>query len=87
MSIYETCEKIKGLMITTGCNLIVGEDLNGNTYCNLDDCYIKKGVALDGTHGRGKDLIDAIGDYLEFVNGKTIVVHPSGKNRKEIYVM
>ena len=87
MSIYEACETIKGLMLTTGCNLIVGETTNGNMYCHLDDCYIKKGVALDGSPGKGRDLIDAIADYLELVKGKTIVVHPSGKNRKEIYVM
>ena len=87
MSIYEACETIKGLMVTAGCNLIVCEDVNGNMYCHLDDCYIKNGVALDGTPGRGRDLIDAIGSYLELVKGKAIVVHPSGKNRKEIYVM
>ena len=87
MSIYETCEIIRGLMVTTGCNLIIGETTKGDVYCHLDDCYIKNGVALDGSPGKGKDLIDAIGDYLELVKGRTLVVHPSSSNRKEIYVM
>ena len=87
MSIYEACEIIRGLMVTTGCNLIVGGTTNGDMYCHLDDCYIKNGVALDGSPGKGKDLIDAIGDYLGLVKGRTLVVHPSSNNRKEIYVM
>ena len=87
MSIYEACEIMKGLMLTTGCNLIVGETASGNMYCHLDDCYIKDGVALDGSPGKGKDLIDSVADYLDLVKGKTLVVHPSSKDRKEIYVM
>ena len=80
-------EKIRDLMVATGVNLIVGVDVHGKWYCHLEDSYISMGWALNGESGRGETFLDAIQDYIETIRGKTLIIHPSGNNRKEIYIM
>ena len=87
MKLMEICEAIKNLMNTTGCNLIVGSDINNNFYCKLEDCYIAENSVLNGDCGRGKTIEDAMEEYLALIRGRKLVIHPSGKNRKEMFVI
>lgn len=87
MRLIEICETMKNLINTTGCNLTVGIDINNNFYCHLEDCYINENGVLNGDCGRGKELADAMEKYLTLIRGKKLVIHPSGKNRKEMFVI
>ena len=86
MELMEICETIKNLIRETGCNLTVGQDINDNFYCHLEDCYIGENGVLNGECGRGKTLEDAMRSYLRIIKGRKIVIHPSAKNRREIFI-
>lgn len=78
---------LRALIKATGKPLVVDVDINDKIFCYQNDVYTKDGVALMGTVGRDTYLMHAISNYLDNLVGKTLVINPTGENRKEILVM
>ena len=51
---------------------------------HFESAYVKDGCFLCGEFGRGDTVEEAAADYIKKLEGKTIVVEPSSKNRREI---
>ena len=80
--------EIKNLIKETGCNLTVGVDAKGHTYCFLEDCYISKGISISGEQGIGETVSEAIVDYMRILKNNILIVHPgSERYRREIFIM
>lgn len=78
---------LRALIKATGKPLVVDVDINDKIFCYQNDVYTKDGNALEGTVGRDTYLMHAISNYLDNLAGKTLVINPTGENRKEILVM
>lgn len=68
----------------TNIDLEVFRIINDRTAVCFKDTYVKDGCLLVGEFGRGDTVEEAAADYIEKLQGKTIVVNPSSKNRREI---
>lgn len=45
--------------------------------------WVKDGIFLSGTSGKGKTFSEACEDYLKKIRGKTLVFNPHGGDYKE----
>lgn len=55
-------------------------------YAEFENAEVKIGVCLHGYYGNGQSPEEAISDYIDRIEGHTLVVNAAGKDRKEIYV-
>lgn len=49
--------------------------------------WVKDGLFLQGTSGRGKTFSEACEDYLKKMRGKTLVFNPNSDYKEEIIVL
>lgn len=49
--------------------------------------YVKDGIIISSTFGRGQTFNEAINDYYRQIKGKTLVFNPDKENRCEVRVI
>lgn len=67
-----------------GIDLRISEIINGKIAVHFESTYVKDDCFLVGEFGRGDTVEEAASDYIRRLEGKTIVVEPSSKNKREI---
>ena len=80
----------KGLvdkLLETGKDLVIGKDIEGNTTVCFEYGYIKEGIVLIGSCGRGKTFGEAVVDYCRQISGKTLVFDYPGGKRETIKIL
>lgn len=68
----------------TGIDLCISKIVTGKIAVHFESTYVKDGCFLCGEFGLGDTVEEAAADYIKKLEGKTIVVEPSYKNRREI---
>ena len=73
-------------LLNTEYFLVVFKMVNGKIGVHFENCEVKDGCFLIGTFGRGSTFEEACEDYLERIQGQTLVFNVFG-NRKEVVLI
>ena len=73
-------------LLNTENSLVVFKMINGKIGVHFENCEVKDGCFLIGTFGRGNTFEEACENYLEQIQGKTLVFNTYG-NRKEVVLI
>ena len=73
-------------LLRTENSLVVFKMINGKIGVHFENCEVKDGCFLIGTFGRGSTFEEACEDYLERIQGQTLVFNVFG-NRKEVVLI
>ena len=73
-------------LLNTEYSLVVFKMVNGKIGVHFENCEVKDGCFLIGTFGRGNTFEEACENYLEQIQGKTLVFNTYG-NRKEVVLI
>lgn len=73
-------------LLRTENYLTVFKMINGKIGVHFENCEVKDGCFLIGTFGRGNTFEEACENYLEQIQGKTLVFNIYG-NRKEVVLI
>ena len=73
-------------LLRTENSLTVFKMINEKIGVHFENCEVKDGYFLIGTFGRGNTFEEACEDYLERIQGQTLVFNIFG-NRKEVVLI
>ena len=73
-------------LLNTEYSLVVFKMVNGKIGVHFENCEVKDGCFLIGAFGRGNTFEEACENYLEQIQGKTLVFNIYG-NRKEVVLI
>lgn len=73
-------------LLNTEYALVVFKMVNGKIGVHFENCDVKDGCFLIGAFGRGNTFEEACENYLEQIQGKTLVFNAFG-NRKEVVLI
>lgn len=73
-------------LLNTEYSLVVFKMVNGKIGVHFENCEVKDGCFLIGAFGRGSTFEEACEDYLERIQGQTLVFNVFG-NRKEVVLI
>ena len=73
-------------LLRTENYLTVFKMVNGKIGVHFENCEVKDGCFLIGAFGRGNTFEEACENYLEQIQGKTLVFNIYG-NRKEVVLI
>jgi hypothetical protein len=73
-------------LLNTEYSLVVFKMVNGKIGVHFENCEVKDECFLIGEFGRGNTFEEACENYLERLQGKTLVFNAYG-NRKEVVLI
>lgn len=71
----------------TGIDLRISKNIYGKITVSFKNAYLKDACLLIGNYGRGDTVEEAALDYINALQGKTVVVNPTSKDRREIVLV
>lgn len=73
-------------LLRTGNRLEVFEIINGKIGVHFQNCEVRDGCFLVGSFGRGNTFEEACEDYINEIQGKTLVFNEYGQKREVILI-